>query len=167
MQQNPALAQRYSAEFFRASQGKLASYGRDLADSYEHGQPLKLEPPYPLDTARLLFSEMQKRGAPSLSAKQQAAAEAEVLKSHDLTYYDFLIGHNWWSRKANIAALSGDTSILRQYYGMPTDDDEDDTQSKAKAAGVYIGSNVRIGENVRVGTKALTNENHTGKEDEK
>ncbi|HZP66843.1 MAG TPA: M48 family metalloprotease, partial [Rudaea sp.] len=112
MQENPALAERYSAEFFRASQGKLAAYGRDLADSYEKGQDLKLDPPYPIDTAATLFAEMRKRGAPSLDAAQQSAAEREVLSQHGLSYYDFLIAHNWWSRKARIALVTGDGSVM-------------------------------------------------------
>src|SRR5262249_51363383 len=46
MNDNPALNQRYLVEYWRASQGKFAGHGRDLADSYERAQPLKLDPPY-------------------------------------------------------------------------------------------------------------------------
>lgn len=159
MAQNPALAQRYSADFFRASQGKLAAYGRDLADSYEKGQPLKLDPPYPLETAAVLFAEMRKRGAPSLDAAQEAAAEREVLKAQGLSYYDFLIAHNWWARRAKIAALSGDPSMLQHYFGLASkdqdDDGEDDATAQAEAANVHIGNNVHVGNNVHIGGKAL------------
>ena len=153
---NPALAQRYSVEFFRASQGKLAAYGRDLADSYEKGQTLKLDPPYPLSTAAAIFAEMRKRGAPNLNAAEQAAAEREVLRPHDLSYYDFLIAHNWWSRKAKIAVLAGDASVMRTYYGLDTANDEaEDAREQAAASGVHIGNNVHVGNNVRVGDKPV------------
>ena len=162
MGESPALSQRFSSDYFRASQGKFAAHGRDLADSYEKGQPLKLEPPYPLETAALLFAEMRKRGAPNLDDAHQAAAEREVLKPHGLTYYDFLIAHNWWSRKGKIAMLGGDGSIVRAYYGIgknstaaAEEEDSDETESDAAAANVHVGKNVHAGNNVRVGGKPV------------
>jgi Zn-dependent protease with chaperone function len=151
MGENPALAQRYHADFFRATQGKFAAHGRDLADSYEKGQALQLDPPYPIETAAALFAEMHKRGAPNLDDAEQAAAETEILKPRGLTYYDFLIAHNWWSRKASIAALSGDSSIMQHYYGLASGDDDNDAES----ADVHIGSNVHVGNNVQVGGHAV------------
>ena len=148
MGESPALSQRFSADYFRASQGKYADYGRDLADSYEKGQPLKLEPPYPLETAALLFAEMRKRGTPNLTDAQKANAEREVLKPHGMTYYDFLIAHNWWSRKAKIAMVGGDSSIVRAYYGIgakTTADADDEGEADEAAANVQVGSNVRVG----------------------
>jgi Zn-dependent protease with chaperone function len=156
MAENPALAQRYSADFFRASQGRLAAYGRDLADSYEKGQNLKLDPPYSLEIAAQIFAEMQKRGAPNLNSTEQMRAETEVLKPQGLSYYDFLIGHNWWSRKAKIALLGGDASIMQKYYGAGEasegdDEDENELKAKAAAANVQVGENVHMGRNVRSG----------------
>ena len=154
MQEHPALAQRYSVEFFRASQGKLAAWGRDLADSYEHGRPLQLEPPLPFETARSLHAALQARGAPGFDDAQRAAAEAELLAPHGLSYYDWLIGHNWWSRQATIAALGGDVSLMQAYFSPP-EADADATRAQAAAAGVQIGGNVAIGGNVRIGGKQV------------
>lgn len=158
MRQEPALAQQYSVAFFRASQGKLAAHGRDLADSYERGQPLRLDPPYPMHTAKALLAAMKARGAPQLDADQQAAVEAEILKPHGLSYYDFLIGHNWWSRKVAAAALAGDTAPLQDYYSAlptPEADAERETKAEAEAAGVRVGENVSIGKNVKIGGKPV------------
>ncbi|HEX6832965.1 MAG TPA: M48 family metalloprotease, partial [Rudaea sp.] len=145
MRADAALAQRYNVDYFRAAQGRLAPYGRDLADSYEKGQPLRLDPPYPLDTAAQLFAQMRRRGAPNLDAAAQAKAEAEVLKPQNLTYYDFLIAHNWWARKGKIAAITGDSSILKQYYALDSDED----------SSVRVGANVHTGGNVLVGGKPV------------
>lgn len=153
MRSDEALTRRYNVDYFRATQGKLAPYGHDLADSYEKGQALKLDPPYPLDTASELFAEMRRRGAPGLDATQQAKAEAEVLKSHGLTYYDFLIAHNWWARKGKIAALTGDPSILRQYFALKSEDDDDD--APATASNAHVGKNVHTGGSVLVGGKPV------------
>ena len=133
-----ALAQRYGVIYFRASQGKLATYGHDLADSMEKSQALHLDPPYPMETASALFGQMQKRGAPAFDDAERAKAESEVLKPHGLTYYDYVIAHNWWMRKANIAAVTGDPSILEAYLGLVSDDDG------GKPSNVHIGSNVHI-----------------------
>ncbi|HJU38538.1 MAG TPA: hypothetical protein VJ724_03130, partial [Tahibacter sp.] len=138
-----ALRTRFSADYFRATQGRLAAWGDDLADSYEHGQPLRLDPPYPLDTAAALFAAMRERGAPNLDDAQQAAAEREVLAAHGLTYYDFLIGYNWWARRAKIAAVGGDSSLLARYFATKP--------ANAQQTGVHIGDNVNIGKNVRIG----------------
>ena len=160
MRDEPALAQRYSVAFFRASQGKLAAHGRDLADSYEKGQALQLDPPYSMEVAKSLLRAMQARGAPQLDAAQQAAAEAEVLAPHGLTYYDYLLGHNWWSRKVTVAALAGDTAPLQDYFSAMQPEAEAEAQAKAdaEAAGVHIGENVKIGGNVRIGGKAAVTE---------
>ena len=164
MRASPALVERFKADYFRAAQGQFAAYGRDLADSYEKGQDLRLDPPYPLDTAAQLFAEMNRRGAPDLDAAAQAKAETEVLKAKGLSYYDFLIAHNWWSRKARIALVRGDGSVLRSYYSLAqdgaSDDDadgssDDDARAKAAAANVHIGNNVHVGNNVRVGGQAI------------
>jgi predicted Zn-dependent protease len=163
MRDEPALAQRYSVAFFRASQGKLAAHGRDLADSYEKGQALQLEPPYSMEVAKDLLRAMQARGAPSLDAKQQAAAEAEILAPHGLTYYDYLLGHNWWSRKVTVAALAGDTAPLQDYFSAMQPEAEAEAEAEAtaevkaeaEASGVHIGENVKIGGNVRINGKAV------------
>jgi Zn-dependent protease with chaperone function len=148
MSEYGALRTRFSAGYFRATQGKLAPWGKDLADSYESGAPLELDPPYPLDVASALFAAMRERGAPNLDDAQQAAAERDVLAAHGLTYYDFLIGHNWWARHAKLAAVGGDTSLLSAYFGLkPT--------ATAPADGVHVGDNVNIGKNVRIGGKEV------------
>ena len=144
MTEHAALRTRFSAGYFRATQGKLAPWGRDLADSYEHEQPLKLDPPYPLETASALFAAMRERGAPNLDAAQRAAAERDVLAAHGLTYYDFLVGHNWWTRHAKIAALAGDTHLIAAYFNTQP-------AARAEAAGVHVGNNVNIGKKVRIG----------------
>jgi len=136
-----ALARRYGVDYFRASQGKFANYGRDLADSFEKSQALHLDPPYPLKTASALYVEMTKRGAPAFEDAEQAKAESEVLKQRGLTYYDYVIAHNWWMRKANIAVISGDTSVMRAYLGLASSNDDD----KPSQSNVHIGANVHIG----------------------
>src|ERR1700722_2137889 len=142
-----ALARRYGVVYFRASQGKFANYGHDLADSIEKSQALHLDPPYPLETASALFAQMRKRGAQGFDDAQQAKAESEVLKPNGLTYYDYQIAHNWWMRKANIAAVTGDPGILAAYLGLATDDDDKPSQG-----------NVHIGANVHIGGKPVTTE---------
>lgn len=144
MSEHGALRTRFSADYFRATQGRLAAWGDDLADSYEHGRPLALDPPYPIETGAALFAAMRERGAPNLDVAQQAAAERDVLAAHGLTYYDFLIGHNWWARRVKIAAIDGDTSLIATYFGTPP-------ATNAEKTGVHIGNNVNIGSNVRIG----------------
>ena len=86
-----------------------------------------------------------------------------MLKAKGLSYYDFLIAHNWWSRKARIALVRGDGSVLRSYYSLAQDgagDDDsdagdDDAREKAAAANVHIGNNVHVGNNVRAGGQAI------------
>jgi hypothetical protein len=175
MNDNPALNQRYAIEYLRASQGKFAGHGHDLADSYEHKQPLKLDPPYALDTAMVLHDKLGRfarlDGKP-LDVQQEAianAAQNSILKPYGLTYYDFVIADNWWMRKAALALLDGDDTVLRRLEGIGTrssaaaadDDGDGDDDSQADAANVHTDSNVQIGKNVRVGsheTKSKAND---------
>lgn len=152
MKGDRALTMRYMIEYFRASQGKFAAYGRDLADSYEKSQPLHLDPPYPLDTAAQLRREMKSRNVED-NETLQAKAEADLLKPKGLTYYDYSIASSWWARQANIAALTGDDSLLRRYVPLQSADDDDDTDDTAAAS-----DNVHIGSNVRINGKAVTTE---------
>ncbi len=152
-----ALSRRYAIGYFRASQGKFAAYGQDLADSFEKSQALRLDPPYSLKTASELYAAMKERGAPALDDAQQAEAERAVLKPQGLTYYDYLITHNWWMRKANVAMVAGDTSIMRNYLGLASDD-EDDDDDNASTSNVHVGSNVHMGSNVHISGKPVTTE---------
>jgi hypothetical protein len=165
MNDNPALNQRYFINYCRASQGKFAGHGRDLADSYEHAQGLKLEPPYPLETAALLhvrLGRLARLGGAPLDAEQEAiasAAQNSILKPYGLTYYDFVIGDNWWMRKGALALLDGDDNVLSKLEGIGAssdtaaddDDDDDDAQAESAAANVRVGSNVHVGKNVHIG----------------
>lgn len=150
LQEHPALAQQYSVDYYRASQGRFAAWGRDLADSYEHGQPLQLQPPLPLETASELFAQLRARAAQGLDADGLAAFERDTLARHQLSHYDYLIGHGWWSRKVALAAMGGDTSLLQAYYttGQAT---QQARREKARAAGVHVGDTVEIGEGVTFG----------------
>jgi Zn-dependent protease with chaperone function len=150
MQEHPGLAQRYSVDYFRASQGKYADWGRDLADSFEKGQALQLEPPLPLQAASTLFLDLQARAAQGLDAAALVAFEQEALRPHQISYYDYLVAHSWWTRKATLAAMSGDTALL-QAYMSPPQDREERQRAAAEAAGVHIGDNVHIGEGVTIG----------------
>jgi Zn-dependent protease with chaperone function len=161
MHDNPGLNQRYTVEYWRASQGKFAGHGRDLADSYEFAQSLKLDPPYPLATATLLHNRLgvlsRLRGK-AFDSEQDAmlnSTQNSLLKPYGLTYYDFLIGDNWWMRKAALALLDGDDSVLRQLEGIGThsqsdDENEPDEDAEAESADVHTGKNVHVGNNVRV-----------------
>jgi Zn-dependent protease with chaperone function len=163
MNENPALNQRYVIEYLRASQGKFAGYGRDLADSYEHRQALKLEPPYPLETASLLHRRLGElaRLDKHLDIEQEAiagTAQSTILKPYGLTSYDFAIGDNWWMRKAALALLDGDDTLLRRLEGIGApseaavgDNDNDDNDEDTQAANVHAGKNVRVGNNVHIG----------------
>jgi Zn-dependent protease with chaperone function len=164
MNDNPALNQRYFIDYWRASQGKFAGHGRDLADSYEHAQALKLEPPYPLEIAALLhvrLGRLARLGNAPLDDEQAAmasAAQNSILKPYGLTYYDFVIGDNWWMRKAALALLDGDDNVLRKLEGIGAssdavtdDDDGEDAQAESAAANVHVGNNVQVGKNVRIG----------------
>jgi len=163
MNDNPALNQRYTIEYWRASQGKFAAHGRDLADSYEHRQALRLEPPYALETAALLHSKLG--GLARLRAQGAdeeaiaSAAQSTTLKPYGLTYYDFVIADNWWMRKAALALLDGDDNVLRRYEGIDAnaaaaaadDGEEEDDDADGSSANVQAGNNVRIGKNVQAG----------------
>jgi Zn-dependent protease with chaperone function len=162
MSDNPALNQRYLIEYWRASQGKYAAHGRDLADSYEHSQALKLDPPYSLETAALLHARLgrlSRLGGMPLDVEQEAVANAaqnSILKPYGLSYYDFVISDNWWMRKAALALIAGDDSVLRRFEGIgassqSTDSDDSDEDAAAEGANVHVGNNVRIGKNVQVG----------------
>ena len=181
MNDNPALNQRYTIEYLRASQGKFAGHGQDLADSYEHKQALKLDPPYSLETAVMLHGKLGRLarldGKP-LDVEQEAianAAQSSLLKPYGLTYYDFVIADNWWMRKAALALLDGDDTVLRRLEGIAMrketaaeasndDDDDGDAGADDSAANVHAGNNVRVGKNVRVGGhEAKTQDDQSGK----
>jgi len=163
MNDNPQLNQRYYIEYLRASQGKLAGHGRDLADSYEHRQALRLDPPYSLETAALLHSRLGAlaRLDKRLDDEQEAlagVAQSTMLKPYGLTYYDFVIGDNWWMRKAALALLDGDDTVLRRLEGIgargeaaAADDTGDDDDAETEAANVRVGKNVHVGSNVHIG----------------
>jgi Zn-dependent protease with chaperone function len=153
MLEHPPLAQRYSVEYFRASEGRFAAHGRDLADSFEHGRALQLEPPYPLERGRELHLAVQARMAQGGEAASMAAVERELLEPHGLSFYDYLIAHNWWTRKVMIAALAGDGEPMQAYFSAP--DAPDDVRADAAAAGVEIGEGVSFGDNVRIGGKPV------------
>lgn len=156
MRAEPALMQRYSVAYFRATQGKLAAWGRDLADSYENGQPLKLDPPYSMAQAKTLLAALSARGAPQLDEAGIASAEKDVLGAYGLSYYDFQIGHNWWSRQLKIEAMAGDSAPLQDYYSaMQTKQDASRSES-AEASGVHIGKGVKIGNNVKIGGEPVS-----------
>ena len=156
MRAEPALMQRYSVAYFRATQGKLAAWGKDLADSYENGQPLKLDPPYSMAQAKTLLAALSARGAPQLDEAGIASAEKDVLGAYGLSYYDFQIGHNWWSRKLKIEAMTGDSAPLQDYYSaMQTKQDASRSES-AEASGVHIGKGVKIGNNVKIGGEPIS-----------
>jgi Zn-dependent protease with chaperone function len=156
MQEHPGLAQRYSIDYFRATQGRFAAHGRDLADSYEKGQPLQLEPPYPLQTGRELHLAVQARLSAGSDEAQFAALERELLQPQGLTFYDYLIAHNWWSRKVTVAAMTGDSEPMQAYF-RPADEPDAEAQAKADAAaaGVHVGDDVHMGDNVKIGGKAV------------
>lgn len=153
MREHPALAQRYSVEYFRASEGRFAAYGRDLADSFEHGQALKLDPPYPLEAGRDLHLAVQARLGAGADEASIAALQRELLQPQGLTFYDYLIAHNWWSRKVTIAALSGDAEPMQAYFTAP--EETPDVREQAAADGVQIGEGVKIGGNVRIRGKPV------------
>jgi Zn-dependent protease with chaperone function len=145
MQANPGLSQRYSVAYFRATEGKLAAWGRDLANSYEHDQPLQLDPPYPMSQAKVLLAELTARGAPQLDAAQVASVEKEVLAPFELSYYDYLIGHNWWSRKLTLDAMAGDTSGLQAYYDTAESPEESSPSVSIDPDKVKVGKGVYVG----------------------
>jgi len=155
MRETPALGERYSAAYHRASHGPLADHGRDIADSIELARDLQLEPPYPLETAKSLLAAVMTQNAMGLQGEARRAFEAEHLAPHGLSLYDFLIGHNWWSRKARIAAMTGDTRLLSDYMGAAQGQRAGVTREQAKASGVHIGDNVRIGKGVTIGGKPV------------
>jgi hypothetical protein len=176
MSDNPGLNQRYTIEYWRASQGKFAAHGRDLADSYEHRQALKLEPPYPLETAALLhgklggLARLRAQGADDEAIA--TAAQSTTLKPYGLSYYDFVIVDNWWMRKAALALLDGDDSVLRRYEGLDSsgaaaaaddgDGNEEDDDADGASASVQTGNNVRVGQNVQVGGRDAKAKNTNG-----
>lgn len=149
MQANPGLSQRYSVAYFRATEGKLAAWGRDLADSYEHDQPLPLDPPYPMSQAKILLAELTARGAPQLDATQIASVEKEVLAPYELSHYDFLVDHNWWSRKLKLDAMAGDTSGLQAYY------DTAESPEESTPSVLIDPDKVKVGKGLYVGGKPL------------
>jgi len=150
MRNEPALAERYSAAYLRASEGPLAGHGRDLAAALEAGRPLQLPPPYPIETAKTLLAAVTARGATALQDEERAAFEAEVLQPHGLRLYDFMIGHQWWSQQARIAAREDGGRLLQDYLGVARSPAAM-TRARAAEHGVHFGENVKIGRGVKVG----------------
>lgn len=143
MQQTPALGERYQIAFYRATQGRFAAHGRDLADSYAKHQALQLEPPFPLEHLLAInAAPVQADGSP----------DPRTLAAAGLTPYEAHIGGAWWMRKAVIDALGGDTRLMARIGGGAAGEDEDeDGDETAEEAGVHIGGDVHIGEGVRIG----------------
>jgi Zn-dependent protease with chaperone function len=158
MQQAPALTERYSIAFFRATQGRYAAHGRDLADSFAHHQALRLDPPFPLEQLLAINAATAQPGIDAEKAQAQAIAAA------GMTTYEFLIGRNWWMRKAAIAALTGDTTLIARISGRGDDEETatDDDEDAADDAGVHIGEGVHVGDGVRIGghDKSATSTQH-------
>lgn len=165
MRQEPGMNQRYAVAYYRASEGRLAAWGRDLADSFEKDQDLKLEPPYSIDVAKSVLAQMSARGAPQLDETQIVAAEKEVLAPRGLSYYDFLIGHGWWSRKVKILALAGDASAMQDYFGAMSGAQPSADSAESESSGVHVGKNVEVGKGVYIGGKPV-NAGSTADEDE-
>ena len=161
MRAEPALMQRYSVAYFRATEGKLAAWGKDLADSYENGQPLKLDPPYPVEQAKDLLGALSARGAPQLDEAGIASAEKDILSAYGLSYYDFQIGHNWWSRKLKIEAMTGNSAPLQDYYSAMQTAQDSNRGESAVASGVHVGKGVSIGNNVKIGGKPVSADSDT------
>jgi Zn-dependent protease with chaperone function len=171
MRTDPSMADYFKVRFFRATQGRYAEYGRDLADSYEKGQPLKLEPPLSIEEFGSLAGAL---GGAMLSADEGNVPSAhdsiidgrhdDILKNYGLSRYDFYVVNLWWVRKAQIADLAGDHSITQTLVDSLISDKRASSEENAdaEAAGVHIGDNVHIGPNVRIGGKpaAETAENH-------
>jgi hypothetical protein len=163
IQNDPSVGAYVKVRFFRATQGRYASYGRDLADSYEKGQPLALEPPMPIEEfgpllgalGSTLLNTADADGDDS-SSDESNARERErydpIFKRYGLTYYEYYVVSSWWKRKAEIADVTGDHSITHTHADFLTiDDTSSDRNADAEAAGVHIGQNVHIGSNVRIG----------------
>lgn len=145
MQQTPALGERYAIAFYRATQGRFAAHGRDLADSYARHRALQLEAPFPLEQLLAI------NAAP---AQADGSPDPQALAAAGLTPYEAYIGRAWWMRKATVAALSGDTRLIARLGGG--EDEEEDEEDAAEASGVHVGDNVHIGEGVRIGGKPVS-----------
>lgn len=147
MSQDAALAARYSPVYLRASEGPLAAHGRDVAASMAEGKALALDPPYPLESAVVMLRAVTESGALGMQGAERQAFETSALAPHGLDFYDFLIGHAWWMRKARIDAALGDSQTMQALAAAqrPARDDQ------AARAGVHFGDKVRIGKGVRVG----------------
>lgn len=146
MRETPELAAHYSPAYLRASLGPLAAHGRDVADSISRGQPLALDPPYPLESAVAMLRAVHEGGAFALEGEARTQFEAQVMAPHGITLYDFAIGHNWWMRKARIDAVLGDYDTMQSLasaFQAPA--------QRSEQAGVSIGKGVSMGDNVRIG----------------
>ncbi|HET8897375.1 MAG TPA: hypothetical protein VFN09_01145, partial [Rhodanobacteraceae bacterium] len=155
MQASPALRERYTIAFYRATQGRFAAYGRDLADSYAKHQDLHFEPPFPLQRMLTLNAAL---------AQADGELDPRVLAAAGLTSYEAMIGRAWWMRKAMVLALTGDTSLITRLRAAARGDSDEQRMTQAESAGVRIGGNVHVGEGVHVGSRSGANGSSVGAE---
>jgi hypothetical protein len=111
---NRVLVDCYEANAFRVAKGHFAVYGRDLADSYANGEDLKLDPPLPIRETGMLNGQIAAIWeVPDSSESERLALKANLLDRHGLSSYDYSIVSGWWFRKAQVAEMHGDHSIMR------------------------------------------------------
>jgi predicted Zn-dependent protease len=112
-QKDKNIIQYLNVLFFRATTGKMKRYGKELADSYEKGQSLKLDPPFSIEVAVSMSKTLEPYRGQSPQGETRAEIESD-LSVFGFNYYEYTIGMHWWKRKATIAALVGDTTLYRQ-----------------------------------------------------
>jgi hypothetical protein len=150
----PALFDYYEAHYFRATRGRFATYGQDIADSYEKGRPLQLDPPMPLTDVAMIQANL--RAARHSADERQTTAR--ILEQRGISYYDFLVVDGWWERKGAIAAKIGDESIWSAFFAA-----EDAVSGRSAGTGRVHGENtVRSRPKAGIGGKAAgeTDEKH-------
>lgn len=105
------LTGAYSQRYFEASQGKLAAWGKDVAQAMRSGRLAQDTEPLPVDDwAGLVLAQRQA----VKDGKYDAAAFEGAVKARGLTSYDFNIVHSWWMQRARERAAQGDTSLYQK-----------------------------------------------------
>lgn len=110
-----SVSSYYAMFYYRATQGRFAIYGQDLADSYEKGQGLQQQqPPVSIETQLAMHKALKPYETKVLDSAARSEIDKKVLAPFGINYYDYTVSQMWWGRKAKIVALAGDTALLRQ-----------------------------------------------------
>ncbi|BAP55766.1 peptidase M48 [Thioploca ingrica] len=104
-----SLTKVYTYQFFNASQGRFAYFGKEVAQAFHDGKDPTSTPAISLEKwveIRHFVSALPKSKQKNLSKQLQ--------DNYGFSFYEWNILDNWWSRKVFGAAERGDYTLLKQ-----------------------------------------------------